>query len=121
MVVICDTSDDTRIENANVFKNIKKENIVIIDHHRINKNTDEIAYRENVYIDSSASSASEILTEIITLLHEEDKINNDTAQYLLDGIYLDTNTFKKQTSAKTFAAASILQNEEHKMINLLIH
>lgn len=109
LVVICDTSDDTRIENANVFKNIKKENIMIIDHHRINKNTDEIAYRENVYIDSSASSASEILTEIITLLHEEDKINNDTAQYLLDGIYLDTNTFKKQTSAKTFAAASILQ------------
>lgn len=43
------------------------------------------------------------------MLHEEDKINNDTAQYLLDGIYLDTNTFKKQTSAKTFAAASILQ------------
>lgn len=94
---------------------------MIIDHHRINKNTDEIAYRENVYIDSSASSASEILTEIITLLHEEDKINNDTAQYLLDGIYLDTNTFKSKQVLKLLQQHQYCKNEEHKMINLLIH
>lgn len=94
---------------------------MIIDHHRINKNTDEIAYRENVYIDSSASSASEILTEIITLLHEEDKINNDTAQYLLDGIYLDTNTFKNKQVLKLLQQHQYCKNGEHKTINLLIH
>ncbi|TPR54270.1 DHH family phosphoesterase [Metamycoplasma neophronis] len=108
MVVICDTSDENRIENTAPFKNIKKENVFVLDHHRISKNPD-FAFRENLYIDSSASSASEIVTEVIALTNNRDKINEQVAQFLLNGIYLDTNTFQKQTSAKTFAAASLLQ------------
>ncbi|AZG68607.1 GGDEF domain-containing protein [Mycoplasma struthionis] len=108
LVVICDTSDETRIENQLAFENIKKENIIVLDHHRITKNPD-FAYHENLYIDSFASSASEIVTEIIAITNNQDKIDELTAQLLLNGIYLDTNTFQKQTTAKTFNAASILQ------------
>ncbi|WP_027122969.1 DHH family phosphoesterase [Metamycoplasma spumans] len=115
LVVICDTADENRIENPVPFKNIKKENIIVIDHHRIGKNPD-FAFRENLYIDSSASSASEIVTEIISLSNNKDLINEEVAQFLLNGIYLDTNTFQKQTSAKTFAASSLLQEWGAKII-----
>ncbi|AZZ65227.1 hypothetical protein DMC14_000145 [Metamycoplasma phocicerebrale] len=108
LVVICDTSDETRIENTSAFNKIEKENIIVIDHHRIGLNP-EYAFRENLYIDSSSSSASEIVTEIIALSNNKDKIDETAAQHLLDGIYLDTNNFQKQTSSKTFSAAALLQ------------
>ncbi|AWX69465.1 DHH family phosphoesterase [[Mycoplasma] anseris] len=109
LVVLVDTSDETRIENKQAFKNIQKENIVVLDHHRITSSPD-YAFKKNTYIDSSASSASEIITEIIALTNSADKISETTAQLLLDGIYLDTNRFQKQTSSKTFHACSLLQN-----------
>ncbi|MBN4089212.1 DHH family phosphoesterase [Mycoplasma enhydrae] len=109
LVVICDTSDETRIENIQAFSKIEKENIIVIDHHRIGLNP-EYAFRENLYIDSSSSSASEIVTEIVALSNNKDKIDEKAAQHLLNGIYLDTNNFQKQTSSKTFLAASLLQS-----------
>lgn len=108
LVVICDTSAENRIENKSAFKNIEKENIIVIDHHRLNSNPNFI-YKENLYIDSLASSASEIVTEMIAITNNADKIDSATAQRLLDGIYLDTNNFKKQTSSKTFSAAALLE------------
>lgn len=108
LVVICDVSDETRIENQYAFKEIEKDNIIILDHHRIKANP-TYAFRENSYIDSSASSASEIVTEIIAISNNGDKIDDVTAQHLLNGIYLDTNNFQKQTSSKTFSAAALLE------------
>ncbi|TPE58066.1 hypothetical protein FJO69_00460 [[Mycoplasma] falconis] len=115
LVVICDTFDQSRIENEEAFKNVKKENIIVLDHHRISINP-EFAFRENLYIDSSASSASEIVTEIIALTSNSDKIDSQCAQLLLNGIYLDTNNFQKQVTAKTFSAASLLQEWGAKII-----
>ncbi|AWX42510.1 Bifunctional oligoribonuclease and PAP phosphatase nrnA [Metamycoplasma cloacale] len=109
LVILVDTSDEDRIENKEAFTNILIENIVVLDHHRISK-TPDYAYKNNTYIDSSASSASEIVTEIIALTNNGDKIDQTTAQLLLDGIYLDTNRFQKQTSSKTFHACSLLHN-----------
>lgn len=108
LVVICDTSDETRIENIQAFKDIDKENIIVIDHHRIGLNP-KFAMRENLYIDSSASSASEIVTEIIAITNSDERIDVKTAQHLLNGIYLDTKNFQKQTSSKTFSAAALLE------------
>ncbi|WP_412031651.1 DHH family phosphoesterase [Metamycoplasma buccale] len=108
LVVIVDTSDDTRIENKFAFKNVKKENIMVLDHHRIAKNPNYVE-KENSYIDSSASSASEIVTEIIALTNNSDRMDRISAQLLLNGIYLDTNIFQKQTSSKTFYACSLLE------------
>ncbi|QJG66481.1 hypothetical protein HGG64_02065 [Mycoplasma phocoeninasale] len=116
LVVLCDTSDETRIENINAFNGVKRENILVIDHHRIGKNQN-FAIHENFYVDSSASSASEIVTEMIAISNNHDKINTKVAQHLLDGIYLDTNTFQKQTTAKTFIAASLLQEWGAKIIH----
>ncbi|AXE60851.1 hypothetical protein DA803_01975 [[Mycoplasma] phocae] len=116
LVILCDTSDETRIENINAFSGVKRENILVIDHHRIGKNQN-FAIHENFYVDSSASSASEIVTEIIAISNNHDKINSKVAQHLLDGIYLDTNTFQKQTTAKTFIAASLLQEWGAKIIH----
>ncbi|RMA77430.1 c-di-AMP phosphodiesterase-like protein [Metamycoplasma subdolum] len=109
LVILTDNSELQRIENKLALKNIRKENIFVLDHHRIAKNPDYVIPK-NTHIDSSASSASEIVTEIISLTSNSDKIDAVTAQLLLDGIYLDTNIFKKQTSFKTFQAASILSS-----------
>ena len=108
LVVIVDTSDETRIENKSAFKNILKSNIVVIDHHRIMRNPTD-ALVNNFFIDSSASSTSEIITEMIALSNNKDKINSLAAQLLLDGIYVDTNMFKKHISSKTFYACSLLE------------
>ncbi|ACF07458.1 putative bifunctional signaling protein/50S ribosomal protein L9 [Metamycoplasma arthritidis] len=109
LVVIVDTASEDRIENPSAFTNILKDNIIVLDHHRINKTLENV-YRENVYIDSFSSSASEIVTEIIALTNNSEAISPEIAQLLLNGIYLDTNRFQKQTSSKTFYASSLLQN-----------
>lgn len=108
LVILTDVADENRIENKNAFKNIKKNNIFVIDHHRILRNPTFLS-SNNLYIDSSASSASEIVTEIIALTNNKNKINKTAAQFLLDGIYLDTSMFQKHTSSKTFYACSLLE------------
>ena len=75
----------------NLFKNI-----ILIDHHEENEKTIKTDLK---YINPSVSSASEIITELLTLFRV--KYNADVANYLLSGIYLDTNKYTKNCPAKT--------------------
>lgn len=109
MVVIVDCSEDTRVENPEVFLNTKTENVFIFDHHRVSE-LDKVVSPLNIYIETSASSASEIITELIQFNEFWHHVSVTGAQLLLNGIYLDTNMFKKSTSSRTFAAASILED-----------
>lgn len=72
------------------------KNFVIIDHHKPDEQT--IA-TDCKFIDSNVSSASEILTELLCLYGI--KYTPRIADYLLAGIYLDTNKFSKNASPKT--------------------
>ena len=108
LVVLVDIADENRIENKQAFKDINKNNVIVIDHHRVAKQP-QFALQHYTYIDSQASSASEIITEIIDLSNLKSKITPLVAQLLLDGIYLDTSIFQKHTSSKTFYACSLLE------------
>lgn len=109
LIFIVDTSELNRIENPEAFERANPENIFILDHHRTSVHPD-FCPRFNQYIDTSASSASEVVTEFLNFSSSNPKlrISAKVAQSLLNGIYMDTNWFQKSTSTKTFAAAALL-------------
>lgn len=81
----------------------KPEKIIIIDHHDEDSNT---VKTDSKFIDSSASSASEIVTKL--LLASKIKISAQIANYLLAGIYLDTNKLSKNVSPETMKVTAKL-------------
>ena len=82
------------------------DKIVVLDHHR--KATDFIeAVLE--YTESYASSASELVTEIIQYAGEKKLLSRFEAEALLAGITVDTNRFAVKTGVRTFEAASWLR------------
>lgn len=109
LVVIVDTAEVERIENDMPFKKVLPKNIFVFDHHRITQLPDEIP-KENIYIDTGASSASEIIVELSSFLSIPFKPEKSSAQMLLNGIYLDSKNFTVSTSSRTYEAASILES-----------
>ncbi|MDD7305774.1 MAG: DHH family phosphoesterase [Peptoniphilaceae bacterium] len=85
----------------------KTDQIVIIDHHRRGK--DYIKNATISYIEPYASSASELVTEIMNYFDESFKARTPVAEGLLAGITVDTKNFVYQTGVRTFEAASILK------------
>lgn len=108
MVVIVDCADETRVENPKIFQKTPGKNIFIFDHHRISK-LNEIIDDLNAYVETSASSASEIITEMILFNQFSKHLSKEATQMLLNGIYLDTSLFRKSVSSRTFLAASLLE------------
>ena len=84
-------------------------NALIIDHHR---KTDSRVKRDWLveYIEPSASSASELVAEILEQSIGESQLVKEEADALLGGIILDTKQFTKSTGARTFNAAIYLRN-----------
>ncbi len=72
------------------------DNIIIIDHHDPDKNT---VVSNNKYIDTSYSSASEIVTQL--LCASKVKISPQIANYLYAGIYLDTSSISRNIGKET--------------------
>lgn len=85
----------------------KTDQIVIIDHHRRGK--DYIKNATISYIEPYASSASELVTEILNYFDDDFKARTAVAEGLLAGITVDTKNFVYQTGVRTFEAASILK------------
>ncbi|WP_406613426.1 DHH family phosphoesterase [Mycoplasma corogypsi] len=108
MVVLVDTSDPRRTDNENALVNAARENIFIFDHHRYAFPID-FCPKTNRYIETSSSSASEIVTEVLTYLDHKVNLTEPAAQMLLNGIYLDTSQFTKSVTPRTFKAAGWLE------------
>lgn len=79
------------------------KNILIIDHHNEDEKTITTKYK---YIDVKVSSVSEILIELLCCFNI--KYDKRVADYLLAGIYLDTDSLKRNVSAKTYKMISKL-------------
>jgi len=82
---------------------INPDNILIIDHHDGDKNT---ILAKSTYIDTSYSSASEIVVSLLNAC--KIKIPSNVANYLYAGIYLDTAKLTKNCTAETMKAAARL-------------
>ena len=106
LVIVVDTNDLSITEAPEVAKNAFK--IAVIDHH-IKKNEFE---REPhlTYIDPSASSACELITEILEQSLPTSTLKKEEANIILSGIMLDTQNFTRTVGPRTFAAALYLRN-----------
>lgn len=107
LLIIVDTHNKDFIESKELYK--KAKNIVVIDHHRktVNFIDNAVIFHHEPY----ASSASEMVTELIQYFKFEGSANIDAcyAEALLSGITLDTKNFIMRTGVRTFEAAAYLR------------
>ncbi|HAH17715.1 DHH family phosphoesterase [Eubacterium uniforme] len=85
----------------------KASNIVVLDHHRRNPETIENAVLS--YIEPFASSASEMVSEILQYINDEVVLTQEEVDALYAGIMIDTNNFTNRTGVRTFEAAAFLR------------
>ena len=83
------------------------EKIVLIDHHR--RSADYIENPTLHYLESRASSASEMVTEVIQYYDESVRPDSFVCSDLLAGIELDTKQFVFNVGSRTFEAAGYLR------------
>lgn len=82
------------------------DNVVVIDHHR---RADEFIKNPSLtYLEPHASSASELVSEILQYIVEDKKLSHFESSALMAGIMLDTKNFTVQTGIRTFEAAGLL-------------
>jgi c-di-AMP phosphodiesterase-like protein len=105
LLIIVDTNNKDILESTETYALAKK--IIVIDHHR--QTTHYVDNALLLHIESYASSASEIVTEIIEYINDSKKLSSYYADALLAGIMLDTKNFIMKTGARTFEAAAFLR------------
>ena len=82
--------------------------VVVVDHHR--RDTDFPSNAILTYIESGASSASELVTELIQFQNDKrHKLNRLQSSLLMAGIMLDTKNFTSRVTSRTFDVASYLR------------
>ena len=81
--------------------------IVVLDHHRAG--TEIIENATLSYVEPYASSACEMVSEILQYIGENVKIRNEEADSLYSGMIVDTNNFMNKTGVRTFEAAAFLR------------
>ena len=105
VLVIVDVNKPKMTECEELIK--KAKSIVVLDHHR-----QGAEYVENAtlsYVEPYASSACEMVSEIMQYTTDAIKIKNEEADCLYSGIMIDTNNFNQKTGVKTFEAAAFLK------------
>jgi c-di-AMP phosphodiesterase-like protein len=106
LLIIVDTHIKTSLESPELYEKSRK--VVVIDHHR--RNVDYINNSLVFCHEPSASSASEMCSEIISCL-EDKTLGYIQADALLAGIMLDTKNFVLKTGVRTFEAAAYLRKK----------
>lgn len=105
LLVLVDHNDPARSQFADIAS--KVNNIVVIDHHR---KVD--TFHESVklyYVEPSASSACELVTEMLESAISSQNLLKEEADMMLAGILLDTKQFTRNTGTRTFGAAQYLR------------
>ncbi len=105
LLVIVDTHKRSYVEVPELLQETQK--IVIIDHHR--KSEDFIDNAILTFHEAYASSASELVTEIIQYATKEITLEQIEAESLYAGIMMDTKNFTFKTGVRTFEAAAYLR------------
>ena len=105
LLVVVDTSRPEQVQAEELLESCNR--VAVIDHHR----------RAATYIDGAAlnyhepyaSSASELVTELLQYIVEPADLLRTEAEALLSGIVLDTKNFTMRTGGRTFEAAAFLR------------
>ena len=115
LVIVVDVNSEMRTECPELLK--EAGSIAVVDHHREKQ---PIKEAKVVYAESYASSACELITEMIQHLEEKGKsasaekviqLSDNDADAMYAGILLDTNNFITKTGVRTFEAAAYLKRK----------
>ena len=105
LVVMVDHHDMGQSGASAIIEKGKK--VVVIDHHR--RRADFTFNPVLVYIESSASSTSELITEFFPYQTNKVLVGYEEATIMFTGMVIDTNHFKNRTGSRTFEAAAELK------------
>ena len=105
MVIVVDTNRPEITECPELLRMVKT--IVVFDHHR--QSSDHIENTVLSYIEPYASSACEMVAEMLQYFADDVKIANIEANSMYSGIMIDTNNFMNRTGVRTFEAAAFLR------------
>lgn len=105
LLIVVDTHSPDFVDSKELLKKCRQ--IVVIDHHRkmVNHIENAVIFHHEPY----ASSASEMVAELIQYFGDNKKISAPEAEALLAGIMLDTKNFVMKTGVRTFEAAAFLR------------
>lgn len=110
LLFIMDTNNPEIFEDSKILNHVSS--IIIIDHHRrVSVELPQENLVKTRYIEPSASSASEIVAQMLEQFFPSGVLTSDEANLLLAGIMLDTNSFTRDCGAGTYAAAQYLRRE----------
>ena len=105
LLIVVDTHTPQMLEYAPIYEAC--QNVAVIDHHR-----KMVGYIDNAVLfhhEPFASSASEMVAELLQYIGDKYRINSGAAEALLSGIMLDTKNFIMRTGVRTFEAAAYLK------------
>ena len=106
LLIIVDANNLNILESPELAKSVFRK--VIIDHHIKKEEFDEEP--ELSYIDPSASSTCELISEMLEEVLTPEVSFKEEASIMMSGIMLDTNNFTRTVGMRTFAAALYLKN-----------
>ena len=105
LLVVVDTHKQSYVEAPELLNNTSK--IVIIDHHR--RSADFIENATLTFQEVYASSAAELVTELLQQAETKVELKKVEAESLYAGIMMDTKNFTFKTGVRTFEAAAYLR------------
>ena len=105
LVVVVDVNRPSITEGPVLLK--KAKNIVVFDHHR--QSSEIITNATLSYVETFASSACEMVSEIVQYISDDIKLKTLEADAMYAGIVIDTQNFNVQTGVRTFEAAAFLK------------
>lgn len=105
LLIVVDTSKKNYVEIPELLEETEK--IVVIDHHR--RSTEYIEDATLMFHEVYASSAAELVTEILEYSQEKIELTELEAEALYAGIMMDTKNFTFKTGVRTFEAAAYLR------------
>ncbi len=105
LLVVVDTNRPEQVEDLRLLQSCNK--VAVIDHHR--RAATYIDDADLSYIEPSASSTCELMTEMLEVALDEPKLLKYEAEAIMAGIILDTKSFTLRTNDRTFDAAAFLR------------
>lgn len=105
VLVVADVNKPSITECPELLRMCKS--IVVLDHHR--QGTEVIENATLSYVEAYASSACEMVSEILQYIGESIKISPEEADCMYSGIMIDTSNFMTKTGVRTFEAAAFLR------------
>lgn len=107
LLTVVDVFIPELLENREILGKTSK--VIAIDHHRMSESRIDKKLCQFTFLEPSASSTCEMITEVLRFIDDGASIDRAIAEALYAGIVIDTNGFTFRTGARTFEAAAYLK------------